>query len=114
MTDLPNVATAGATVPAPIPLTAEQEARIVWLRNLSNTSAGKAFHEELVALIKKHVAKTNIERQFAVASQVVGTLLPLVDPKKKMTEAEANVLIRANIARGRQLTLEKIAKLSNL
>lgn len=95
-------------------LTAEQQARMVWLKNLEATYATTAFHNELIALIKKHVAKTNIERQFAIAAQVVGRLLPLVDPKKKMTEFEANAVIRANIQRGRQRTMEEIAKITNI
>lgn len=115
MTDITTTATVDSATPTPQPsLTAEQEARVVWLRNLANTSATTAFWDEQIALIKKHVSKTNIERQAMVAAQIVGTLLPLIDPKKKMTEFEANALIRANIAKGRQRTMERIAKVTNL
>lgn len=106
-TETPGVAPA-------LSLTAEEQARLVWLRNLQLTTMSGKFWEELYALVKKHVAKTNTERQAMVAAQIVGTLLPLIDPKKKMTEYEANALIRANIARGRQRTMERIAKVTNL
>jgi hypothetical protein len=96
------------------PETPEQKKRAIWLKSLKSTKTTSAYRDDLVAVFKKHAPKNKADVQFAMAAQIVGMLLPVQDPLQAMTVLEADAVLRANIAIGKQASLNQIAKITKL
>ncbi len=63
------------------------------------TEADRALHDDITALIKRHLTPDTSERVLAIAAQVVGQVLAMQD-QRRMTADMAMQIIQTNIETG--------------
>ena len=76
------------------------------------TKQQRLFRAELIHLLRKH-SVVGSEPLLAMASYVLGTLVAVQDPRK-VSDAKADAIIRANIRHGRFEAMVELQQVSKL